>query len=135
MHTRIVRRAWVYALSMPTPSRLPNGRWPSGVSGAPPEKRLQPGHPWRYPKGVSGNPGGFTNRRREFERLQREALQDPELLKKAMVKLGEAIDHGLLEDDREDGRDTKTQRSFTVMLNARWSRPTASYIQKVYGIP
>jgi hypothetical protein len=59
----------------------------------PPEKRLQPGHPWRYPKGTSGNPGGFTKRHAEFAKLQREALQNPGLLKKAMAKLEEAIDH------------------------------------------
>jgi hypothetical protein len=56
------------------------------------KKALQKGNPWRYPKGTSGNPGGYTKRHAEFERLQREALADPELLKKAMGKLAEAID-------------------------------------------
>jgi hypothetical protein len=78
---------------MPT-DRLPNGQWPKGVSGAPKELQWQPGHKWRLPKGTSGNPGGKTKRRQEFERLQLEALQNPELLKKAMAKLEEAIDHG-----------------------------------------
>jgi hypothetical protein len=75
---------------MPIEGR-PNGTF---TRGGPSETYLQPGHPWRYPKGTSGNPGGFTKRRAEFERLQREALKDPELLKKSMVKLGEAIDQG-----------------------------------------
>jgi hypothetical protein len=68
-------------------------RWLRGVSGAPRELQLQPGHPWRYPRGTSGNPGGWSRRRKEFERLQREALEDPELLKLAMQRLKEAIEH------------------------------------------
>jgi hypothetical protein len=67
------------------------GRWLPGVCGAPPGKNLQKGHQWRFPKGVSGNPSGFTKRQAEFHRLQREALQDPELLELAMEKLRECI--------------------------------------------
>ena len=72
--------------------RLPNGQFPPGVRSTP-EHELKPGHKWRYPKGTSGNPNGVTRRHAEFMRQQREALADPKLLKKAMLKLGEAIDH------------------------------------------
>jgi hypothetical protein len=70
------------------------GRWLPGHSGAPRELQLQPGHPWRYPRGVSGNPGGSNRRLHEFNQLQREALLNPELLHKCMAKLEEAINAG-----------------------------------------
>ena len=50
------------------PRRNALGQWVKGVNGCPVEKRkLVPGHQWRYPKGVSGNPAGIPQRRREFE--------------------------------------------------------------------
>ena len=57
------------------PRRNALGQWVKGVSGCPPEKRtLVVGHQWRYPKGVSGNPAGIPQRRREFEALFYAAL-------------------------------------------------------------
>jgi hypothetical protein len=74
-------------------ARDSHGRWMPGVipSEATP---WQAGNKYRWQPGTSGNPGGRTQRHKEFLRLQREALQDPELLEMAMAKLKEAIGAG-----------------------------------------
>jgi hypothetical protein len=55
------------------PQRNARGQWVKGVCGCP-EKKLKPGHPHRFPAGVSGNPAGTSKRRAEFERAFYEAL-------------------------------------------------------------
>jgi hypothetical protein len=55
------------------PQRNARGQWVKGVCGCP-EKKLKPGHPHRFPAGVSGNPAGTSKRRAEFERSFYEAL-------------------------------------------------------------
>ena len=46
--------------------RNSRGQWVKGVCGCP-EAKLKPGHPHRFPPGVSGNPSGVGHRRKEFE--------------------------------------------------------------------
>lgn len=55
------------------PTRDAHGRWLRGVSGCP-ENKLKPGHPHRFPKGVTGNPAGVPARRAQFEKLFYDAL-------------------------------------------------------------
>jgi hypothetical protein len=72
-------------------NRSPTGQWLPGESGSP-ATQLKAGHRWRFAKGVSGNPNGYSKGQAEFMRLQAEALRNPVLLKKALAKLELAID-------------------------------------------
>jgi hypothetical protein len=49
------------------------GRWVKGYCPSP-QTQLKPGHKYRYPPGVSGNPAGTSKARAEFERLFYAAL-------------------------------------------------------------
>jgi hypothetical protein len=55
------------------PQRNERGQFVKGVCGCP-EKKLKPGHPYRFPPGVSGNPAGTSKRRADFERAFYDAL-------------------------------------------------------------
>jgi hypothetical protein len=59
----------------PQPGRNRLGQWTKGTCGCPPEKQvIVPGHQWRFPPGVSGNPHGIPKARHEFEQAFYAAL-------------------------------------------------------------